>query len=147
MTKTFVAAMLTLAASTVLQAGGFWLQTANPEANAEAKALNAVAIVRVVGCHDPQQATVTGNSIGVTDGKRVSNPLKLVKLSIPGAYAVTRQWPAEGRWALEFVATTGDLVTSLVMPATGDNVDRQAGKYNPGRPAPGDIDAVLAGAR
>ena len=90
---------------------------------------------------------MTATAIGTVDGKRVTTPLKLVKLTIPGAYAVARQWPAEGQWALEFVATNGDLTTSAVLPATGDDVPRHEGKFYPRRPTPEEVNAVLTARR
>jgi hypothetical protein len=139
-----VTAALTFAAAAGLQAGGFWLETGDPQASQEARAANAVLVIRVVGCHDPQQAGVTANAIGTVDGRRVTTPLRLVKLSIPGAYAVARQWPVQGQWALEFVATSGERVTSAVLPAIGDDVPRHEAKYFASRPTSDDINAVLA---
>lgn len=134
----------TLAAVSILHAGGFWLETANPQANPEARAANAVLVVRVVGCHNPEQADVTATAVGMVDGKRISTPLKLVKLSTPGAYALSRQWPAQGRWALEVVAVSGERVTSAVLPATGDDVPRNEAKNFAGRPPAEQVNAMLA---
>ena len=145
--KLLTGAVFVLAATIALQAGGFWLETGNPQASPEARAANAVLVIRAIGCHNPAEADVTGTAIGIVDGKRVSKPLKLVKLSTPGAYAVARQWPAEGPWALQFVATTGDLVTSAIMPANGDDVPRHEAKYAPGPPNPDQVNAILTAQR
>ena len=140
-------AVLAIAAAAGLQAGGFWLETGNPQASPEARAAKAVVVIRAVGCHNPEDAAVTGTAVGMVDGKRISKPLKLVKLSTPGAYAVARQWPDQGQWALEFVAINGALVTSAVLPAIGDEVPRHEGKYFPRRPSPEELNAVLTARR
>src|ERR1041385_8594082 len=90
------AAVLTLAGQ--LFAGGFFLQLGNPEANPEARKLNAVLTVKATGCGEPAKAQITATAIGSIHGERQEIALKLTPLSDPGAYALARQWPNEGRW-------------------------------------------------
>lgn len=139
----FQALSLAPIAAAQLLAGGFWLQSGNPDANAEAKAAKAVVLVRAVGCHEPENAEVVGTAIGSVDGQRRSIPLKLIKLTTPRAYAAAPQWPTEGKWVLEFVAKCESRVTSAVFPATGDSVQRMQAKYFPHKPTDGELDAVL----
>jgi len=134
-----------LAAGFVVQAfgGGFWIESGNPLASPEAKAMKAVLVLRVLGCSQPEKAELTGIMKGFENGKLVSQPLKLAKLSGAGMYAVTRQWSGEGEWALEFVAVDADRVTSAVFSAKGDEVDRQKGKYFSRRPTEEEVASVL----
>lgn len=124
-------------------AGGFWIESGNPLASPEAKAMKAVLVLRILGCHEPEKAELTGTMKGFENGKLVSQPLKLAKLSGAGMYAVTRQWPGEGEWALEFVAVDADRVTSAVFSAKGGEVDRHQGKYFPRRPTQEEVASVL----
>lgn len=135
-----------LAAVSQLMAGGFYLESGNPQANQEAQKANAVLIVRAVGCHNPADAQVTGTAIGVVDGERRSIPLKLTKLSTPGAYAIAAQWPAQGRWALEFIGRNDGAVTSTVIPAAGHEVQRTAAKQYPRQPSTTEVASAIEGA-
>jgi hypothetical protein len=140
-TTVFATAVVMALAAPVL-AGGFFVLLGNPEA-AEARSHNAFATIKAAGCHQPEKASITATAIGVVDGRRQSVPLKLVPLSEPGMYAVARQWPAEGRWMLQFVATDQDRVTSTVVAVGPAGIERQTAKFRPGQPAPEDVAALL----
>src|SRR5467141_278979 len=101
MRKTIFSLTAGLALAGYLMAGGFWLQVGNPEASPEAQKANAVVTLKVAGCHDPTLATVTANAVGLVNGERRSIPLQLTKLSGPGMYAVSQQWPKEGKWVIQ----------------------------------------------
>ena len=103
MRKTLLVAMAALAGQ--LFAGGFYLQLGNPEANPEAKKANAVLVIKATGCHDPATATLTATAVGVVDGKRQSIPLNSRSSPEPGAFALSQQWPKEGKWVIELVGT------------------------------------------
>src|SRR5436190_23603901 len=96
MRKMLFVAMTALAGQ--LLAGGFWLTLGNPEANAEAKKANAVLVIQAAGCHDPASAEVTATATGVVNGKRQTIPLQLTKMKGAGQFALTQQWPKEGKW-------------------------------------------------
>src|SRR5437868_584663 len=95
------AAILALAGQ--LFAGGFWLQLGNPEASPETRRSNAVVTIKATGCHDPSKATVTATAIGTVNGQRREIPLKLEALSEAGMFALSQQWPAEGKWVIRVV--------------------------------------------
>ncbi len=124
-------------------AGGLFVVLGNPDASPEARSHNAVLTLKLAGCHEPQKATLTGSAISVVDGKRQSIPLKLIALSEPGMYAVTRQWPAQGRWVLEFIATDQGRLTSTLVSAGPAGIDRQSAKLAMRQPAEEDIAALL----
>lgn len=135
------AAVLTLTLQ--MQAGGFWLISGNPEASADARKHNAVVTVKAVGCHEPEKAEVTGQAIGMVNGQRKVVTLKLLPTSTPGLYAVTRQWPEEGKWVLSFQGVEGAAKTSLVLTAGGASVDRAHQKQAMGAADPAVIEALL----
>ena len=136
-----VAAVLALAGQ--LFAGGFWLQLGNPEASAEARKVNAVVTIKATGCHDPALAKVTATAIGIVDGQRRSIPLKLDRLSEPGAYALSQQWPKDGKWVIELVARNDQQFTNTLLTAGPEGVDRLHAKADIKEFKAGDVDALL----
>jgi len=116
------AALLALAGQ--LFAGGFYLQMGNPEASPEAKKLNAVVTIKAAGCHDPGLAKVKATAIGVVNGDRREIPLKVEALSTPGMFALTQQWPKEGRWVIRVEAENGTMFTTSLLKAGPEGVDR-----------------------
>src|SRR3984893_9856249 len=136
-----VAAVLALAGQ--LFAGGFWLQLGNPAASAEARKVNAVVTIKATGCHDPAVAKVTATAIGMVDGQRRSIPLKLDKLTEPGAYALSQQWPKQGKWVIELVGRNDEQFTNTPLAAGPDGVDRLHAKADMKQFKAGDVDAML----
>ncbi len=136
------AAVLTVAA--LAQAGGFWLQLGNPDASSEARDLKAVITVKAVGCHEPDKAEVTGRAIAVVNGKRQEIPLKLVKMSTPGMFAVAKQWPGDDTWTVELIGHNAGMTTSMLVNTTGTKFDRASAKFIPGIPAAADVEQLVA---
>ncbi len=140
--------MRLIAAAAILSidamAGGFWLTLGNPAASAEAQAAHAVVTVMPTGCHNPAEAKVTATAEGVVNGKRTSIPVKLTPLGKPGFYAIARQWPAEGKWALRVVGEYNGALTSALIPLKDASADRRAAKYQAGIPGEQDVAALLA---
>ena len=91
-----------------LFAGALVLEIGNPSANPEAVAKHAVLVARMTACKSPEKTTITASAEGIVDGMRKSIPLKIVPLSTAGTYAFTREWPAQGSWAVRMVATNPD---------------------------------------
>jgi hypothetical protein len=136
-----VAAVLALAGQ--LFAGAFWLQLGNPDASAEARKVNAVVTIKATGCHDPAAAKVTATAIGMVDGQRRSIALKLDKLSEPGAYALSQQWPKEGKWVIELVGRNDEQFTNTLLTAGPQGVDRLHAKADMKEFKPADVDGLL----
>lgn len=134
-------AVLALAAQ--LSAGGFWLMLGNPDASPEARSMHAVLTVMSTGCVPPAQAKFVGTAVGVVNGKRQSIPLKLARLSTPGMFALTRQWPAEGKWVIQLVGTNQNMVANVLVAAGPDGVDRAGAKYSGGQPNTDELEAML----
>jgi hypothetical protein len=140
----FATAIL-LAAAVQLLAGGLFVMLGNPDASAEARAHNAVLTLKLAGCHEPEKATITATAIRIVAGKRETIPLKLIALSEPGSYAVTRQWPESERWVLQFVATDNARVTSTLVAAGPGGIDRHNAKMAMQPPAEADLLALASG--
>jgi hypothetical protein len=116
----------TLMAAASLAAGGlFMLEMAKPTANSEAQAKHAILVVRGIGCAAPEKSAITATAEGFVNGKREEIPLKLIPLSSPGLYALTRQWPAEGKRVISLVGTNPNFNSqpSLLVKVEGDSVD------------------------
>jgi hypothetical protein len=79
-------------------AGGFYISIERPPAGDEAFE-GAVVLVRPYGCHQPEDAQMSGTAEGIVNGKRVSVPLQFTKTT-KGVYAVKKQWDANGAWVL-----------------------------------------------
>jgi hypothetical protein len=141
MKKTLVALMLACAGQ--IFAGGFYLQLGNPEANPTASKMGAVVTIKAVGCHDPAIAKVTATAIGMVKGERRSIPLELKPLGEPGAYALSQQWPKEGKWVIQVVGKNDDQFTNTLIAAGPDGVDRLHAKGDMKAFASADIDAML----
>ena len=102
-----------------LFAGALVLEIGNPSANPEALAKHAVLVARMTACKSPEKTTVTARAEGLVNGTERSIPLKVIPLSTPGTYAVTREWPAEGTWTVRMIATNPDYkdyAASVVVP-------------------------------
>jgi hypothetical protein len=143
--QTIFATAILLAAAVPLLAGGLFVMLGNPDASPEARAHNAVLTLKLAGCHEPEKATITATAIRLADGKRQTIPLKLIALSEPGSYAVTRQWPDKERWVLQFVATDQSRTTSTLVAAGPDGIDRHNAKMAMQPPAEADLISLLTG--
>ena len=142
MRKTLLVAMTALAGQ--LFAGGFYITLGNPEASPEATKANAVLTLRMDGCHEPEKAVVTATATGVVDGKQQTIPLKLTKLSAPGAYALTQQWPKQGKWVVAISANDVDKRSTYTLVQAGpEGVDRLHAKSQMKVLSKADIESML----
>jgi hypothetical protein len=141
MRKTIVTLMLACAGQ--LLAGGFFLQVGNPEANAEARKMGAAVVIKAVGCHDPANAKVTATAIGVVNGQRRTIQLEVKALREAGEYALTQQWPKEGKWVIQVVGKNDEQFTNTLIGAGPDGVDRMHVKLNMKAFASSDVDSML----
>jgi hypothetical protein len=114
-----------------LLAGALLLEVGNPAANREALEKHAVLVARITACHSPEKTTVTATAEGIVNGMRKSIPLNVVFLSTAGTFAVTREWPQEGIWAVKMIATNPDYkdyATGVVVPIQKHSVQLGAVK-------------------
>jgi hypothetical protein len=129
-------------------AGGFWLTLERP-----ANESDAAAVVRVIGCHNPQDAQVAGMAEGLVRGKRESVPIKLRSTGRTGVYEIERPRLEPGAWVFAVTARLDKSLTSELAPLAADGklapLAERSTVEKPGRYAnrailPADIDAVLA---
>ena len=124
-------------------AGGFFLQLGNPEASPEARKLNAVLTIQALGCHNPMEAKLSAVAIGMVNGERREISLKLDPLSKPGFYALSQQWPKEGKWVIKVTARNGELFTNSLVTAGPDGVDRFHDRADRREFTAAEVDAML----
>jgi hypothetical protein len=139
----FTLTLSALACAGHLFAGGFWLELGNPEASAAARQANAVVTVRAIGCHDPAAAKVTATAIGVVNGERRTIPIRLTPLGEPGMFAITQQWPKEGKWVIQLVGKNDEQFTNTLVTAGPGGVDRLHAKADIHAFAQSDVEALL----
>ena len=147
MRKTTMACRAALAVAAIcvpMLAGGFWITLGNPEASAEARAMNAVVTLMPTGCGNPSAAKVTATAEGYVGGKRTSLPLVVKAVSKPGLFAITRQWPAEGKGVVRVVASYEGSQTSALIPVKNNEPARQLAKFISGAAGDRDVAALLA---
>jgi hypothetical protein len=126
-----------------LLAGSLVLQLGNPSASPEAVKAGAVLTVKAAGCHDPAAATLTATAVGTVNGQRREIPLKVTPLSEPGMFAISQQWPREGKWVIDLVARNEQQFTNTLVTAGPDGVDRGSAKTNLKQFTPADVEAML----
>jgi hypothetical protein len=134
---------LALGSAITTYAGGFWISIQNPTTVKDAVAKNAVVLVRLDGCHNHADATVTATAEGLVNGQRRSIPLKLEPVSQPATYAVAPQWPAEGKWILNFSATYLGRDAGIIVRLTPGKFEKQSTKMFLGKIAPEALEASL----
>jgi hypothetical protein len=128
-------------------AGALVLEVGSPAGNPEATAKSAVVVARVTACKSPEKSSVTATAEGVVHGKRQSIPLKVIYLATPGTFAVAREWPKEGTWAVKMVLTNPDYKdysSAVLVPIRNDAFSTGAVKHIYHPPTPEEIDSVLA---
>jgi hypothetical protein len=137
--------MIALGAAISLVAGGFALEIGKPSANPGAQAKNALLVVRGYACAAPEKTTISARAEGVVNGKRESIPLKLISLSGESTYAITRQWPAEGKWIITLVEANPRFPSqpSAIVKMNGNSVDWASITRLPRSPSPQQIEVAL----
>jgi hypothetical protein len=139
------APVVALGAAISLIAGGFALQIGKPSANPEAQAKNALLVVRGYACVAPEKTTISGVAEGIVNGKRESIPLKLIPLSGESIYALTRQWPAEGKWVITLIEANPRFPSrpSAIVNISGNSVDWPGITRLPRPPSAQEVEVAL----
>jgi hypothetical protein len=101
-------------------------------------------VVRTYRCGTPSSLSLRGTAEGLVSGQRRTIELAVTGGTEPGVFAVARQWPAQGRWALVFSVNGGHGVSTLVTLEAGPalRIADQERSYE--RPGPDRIDTALA---
>jgi hypothetical protein len=126
-------------------AGALTLTADDPKANPEAVAMHAIVAAHTTACHSPADTVITATAEGIVNGKRVSMPLKVIRLKEPGYFAVAKEWKDGGFWVVKMIATNPeykDYATGIVVPADGES-GRSRAKVYYHAPTAAEVDAVL----
>ena len=75
--------------------------------------------------------------------QRRTIPLELKPLSEPGAYALTQQWPKEGKWVIQLVGKNDEQFTNSLIAAGPAGLDRLHARADMKQFAQADVDALL----
>jgi hypothetical protein len=65
----------------------------------------------------------------MVEGKRQTIELKVMKLSKAGEFALTQQWPKQGKWVIEITGKNPDQFTNTLVTAGPEGVDRLHAKF------------------
>lgn len=127
-------------------AGALTLQADDPKANSEAMAQHAIVLAHTTACHSPADTVITATAEGIVNGKRVSTPLRVIRLKEAGYFAVTKEWKGSGAWVVKMIATNPEYknyATSIVVPAEGAAAGRAAAKVFYHAATEDEVDSVL----
>jgi len=69
------------------------------------------------GLPRPGRRELTATAIGMVKGERRSIPLEVTKLSEPGLFAISQQWPKEGKWVIQLVGRNDEQFTNTLVSA------------------------------
>ena len=103
-------------------------------------------VVRTYNCGTPASLSLEGAAEGLVGGQRRTIALEITRAAEPGVFNVTRQWPAEGQWALVFTVAGGRAASTLVTLEPGAGIRIAAQKLTYGKPSAERIVAALASA-
>jgi hypothetical protein len=84
-----------------------WISIEYPANPLDRTTRGAYLLVHAFHHGTPVGLPVRGTAEGIVDGRRRTVTLEFTSTSRPGVYALTRQWPAEGRWLLAITVTQG----------------------------------------
>ncbi len=146
MRKFFYASLAATFVTVPVFAGALTLQIDDAKANPEAMAQHAVVVAHITACHSPEMTMVTATAEGIANGKRQTVPLKVIKLSEPGAFAVSHEWPQDGRWIVKMIATNPEYknyTTGIVVPIRKDGPSRASTKVFYHAPSPDEVNLIL----
>ena len=145
--RTVITSLVTvLMAGLSLLAGALVVEIGNPAVNAEALSRHAALVARTTSCHSPEKTSMTATAEGVIDGQRRSIPLKLIPLSAPGTFAITREWPSAGTWAIKIVARNPefkDYATGALVRSDATSIEWASVKHYFHEPTNGEVAAML----
>lgn len=144
-----------LLAATPLAAGPSWMSIEYPANPYDDQTRQAFLVVNTYHHDEASRAAMRGSAEGIVRGERRSVPLTFRATSRPGAYALTQQWPREGKWILTLTlhGAHGIEASGLVVlgadgtPSRVTVPTRRDGRHEVPRPITADeLSAALAAA-
>ena len=103
-------------------------------------------VVRTYNCGTPASLSLEGAAEGLVGGSAFRSPSRSPAPPSRASFNVTRQWPAEGQWALVFTVAGGHPVSTLVTLEPGKGIRIAAQKQAYEKPSAERIAAALASA-
>jgi len=103
----------------------------------------AVLAVRAENCADPAKVQITATAEGQINGSRQSIDLRLFPGSTPGAYLVSRDWPAQGVWVVSLSGTCAGAKAGALVPIGPSGFLRESSKYFSRSATEAEIQAAL----
>ena len=97
-----------------------WISIESPPNPHDRTTRDAFLVVRTYHHGDLVDQGVRGTAEGIVGSERRTVQLRFDRTSQPGVFALRRQWPAEGRWAL-VVTTAGGEDGASALVAVGAN--------------------------
>lgn len=99
---------LLLVVATPLLAGPPWITIEYPGNPFNPEVRDAFLVVHAYHHNTPVGLPVSGTAEGIVNGQRRTITLRFQPLRKEGAFALTKQWPDEGRWLLALHVTQGE---------------------------------------
>lgn len=93
------------------------------------KVKDAAFAVRPEGCADPEKAQITGTAEGLVNGGRQSVTLRLIAVSGPGVYLVSREWPSQGVWVVRLIGNCAGAKAGALVPIGPGGFIRESSKF------------------
>lgn len=128
-------------------AGGIRIVVSDAHGNQEALQNHAVMVAEITACLPGAKTTMSATAEGMVDGVRKSVPLKVMALKKQGTFAVAREWPQEGKWAVIVVANYLErkgFTSSVIVPADKDSFQWDAMQEFYHVPTNAEVAAVLS---
>jgi hypothetical protein len=139
-----------------------FLDLGNPSAVNDSIARGALVTVRLFNCFGISEegrgipfrrkdAVLRGTAEGIVNGHRVSMPLRIVKLAVPGLSAIWWKQPTEGVWILNlliadagpyFIGGKVQTLLGVLVVVRSDGVERRTQLVGT-PPDPDEIDSAL----
>jgi len=119
-------AVLAMLAMPFAQGGGLFFSIGDPNAASDPAARGAFVTARVFTCFGDLRPdwNISATAEGLVNGERVTVPLKVVRLSIPGLHAIQWTQPKEGVWVID-LRVADPYHMGVIVPVGRDGVRPQ----------------------
>lgn len=102
-------------------AGPPWMSIEYPANPHDSTTRGAFLVVNTYHHGDPAEMALQGSAEGIVRGERRTVPLRFAATARRGSYAVTRQWPTEGKWVLSILLREGNSTGASALVVLGED--------------------------
>lgn len=124
-------------------AQAFTFEIGAPVAAQDFRSKSAAFVFRTSGCGEPEKAEVSAAAVGLIDGARRTQPLRVMPSSKPGVYAVFQEWGTGGRWTVVLKGSCGRMQAGAIIPIGPRGFVREDSKFLTHPATAAEIDAAL----